>query len=254
MTTPDASRVRSIDDARTLRVEILPDAPGRSAETERRTDELWARRRDANPRLFNGPVLAWADNPLAFDGTTIRARRDEYRRLTVQPDVATGVMQLSVTGLIVAPDRTGTPHLCIARRAHDTRIYGGMWELAPSGGVDPPPAGDRSLDARDLFTQLLLELTEELGLPVEPDPGTPVCVVTDPIAMSADVVIRVDIVRPVEDLIAHAEGDAHTSRWEYDAVRWIALDELGRFVRAAGPDACIPPMLDVLAFLGWLDA
>ncbi|MEL6740035.1 MAG: hypothetical protein AAFP26_05210 [Planctomycetota bacterium] len=244
-------RVRDIPHPARLVVEIEPD---HAAPADPAVEAAWDQRRAANPRLFNGPVLAWASDPLAFDGRTVRARRDEYRRLAVQPDIATGVMQLSVTGVVIAPDHAGRPYVCLARRAPSTRIYGGLWELAPSGGVDPPPAGDRTLDAADLFAQLMLELTEELGLAIEPDPGTPICVVTDPVAMSADVVIRVDAVRPVEELVAGADASPRASRWEYDAVRWIAVDEVGAFVRAAGREAVIPPTLDVLEHLGWIGA
>ena len=58
----------------------------------------WARLCARNPRLFDGPVLS----VLNFDqeSNVIHCRRDGYRRLCVQPAVATGVRLLSVTGVL----------------------------------------------------------------------------------------------------------------------------------------------------------
>jgi hypothetical protein len=236
---------------RDLRVRIETAPAGHNHDTADAADAEWARLCAQNPRLFNGPVLAFAG--LAPDGT-IRAHRDDYRRLAVQPAVRTGVVQLSVTGLLLAPDHEGTPHVAFGRRSVSTRLYGGLWELAPSGGLDAPPMGTDALDGGDILRHLLAELREEMGLAIDERSlartPAPVCVALDPRASSADLVLRIELTRPVEELIALA--DAAPDRWEYERVRWVSVAELPAFVAAEGPESFIPPAVPTLRAAGLL--
>ena len=70
-----------------------------------------------------------------------------------------------------------------------------------------------------------------MGLPVDPDPSPPFGLLHDPVGRSCELVVRVELRRPVEELIALIDRENRTSRWEYDAVRWVALDDLTAFVR-----------------------
>ena len=60
------------------------------------------------------------------------------------------------------------PCVLIARRSEQTRVHGGLWELAPSGGIDPP-ASAPTLTLEYVRTQLATEMREELGLKVDED-------------------------------------------------------------------------------------
>src|SRR5262245_13445545 len=96
-----------------------------------------------NPRHYDGPLLS----VVTFDPERgeMLCRRDQYQRLAVQPQVATGVHLLAVTGVLVATDGGGRRYVLLGRRGKQTRVFGGMWELGPSGGVAPPPANVQSL-------------------------------------------------------------------------------------------------------------
>jgi 8-oxo-dGTP pyrophosphatase MutT (NUDIX family) len=215
---------------RDLRVEI--DATPVEEEPAHRAviEEAWERIRAANPRAFNGPILAYlASGP---ENNLVVCRRDEYRRLAVLPEIETGLVQLGVTGVLEARDEAGTRHVLLGLRSHATRVFGGMWEFGPSGGVDPPPVGQASMDADDIWRVLINEIREEVGLPVDPDPTPPLGLLHEPVGRSCELVVRVSIRRPVEELIALIDRENRTSRWEYDAVRWVAVDELGAFVDA----------------------
>lgn len=212
-----------------IEIDPAPHDPGTNPEQQAAIDAEWGRLCAANPRYFNGPILAYTGSGPTPE--TIRARRDEFKRLAVRPAIETGVIHLGVTGVLEARDASGSEHVLLGRRSHHTRIFGGMWELGPSGGVDPPPASQRTMDAADVWNVLINEIREEVGLPVEPDPAPPVGLLLDPVGGSMEIVIRVRIARPVEELLAAIDDDSGTNRWEYDAVRWVAIDELARFAR-----------------------
>ncbi|MEO0512202.1 MAG: hypothetical protein AAF108_04820 [Planctomycetota bacterium] len=228
-----------------LRVAIDGHAPAASAEVV----AAWESARLASPRLFNGPILSYESHA----GPSIRTRRDSYQRLAVQtlrPGlVEPRVDQLAVTGVLRADDARGRPHVLLGRRSGATRLYGGLWEFAPGGGVDAPPPSQTGFDGGDLFRQLLVEIREELDLPgpaiADLAPGPTLGLAPDPFAGSTDVVIRVDLNARVEDLLAAgttAEG------WEYETTRWIAIDELGQWQRAE-PKAFIPPAIAIAEHL-----
>ncbi|MEM9166475.1 MAG: hypothetical protein AAGB48_05565 [Planctomycetota bacterium] len=206
-------------------------------EPTRGVIDRWNTMLAAKPRLFNGPVLSYLGNA---DGT-LRARRDTYQRLAVQAHnaglVDPPIMQLSVTGVVTARDNAGDRHVFVGQRSHATRIYGGRWELGPSGGIDPPPLSQRSLDGHDVFRQLVTEMREETGLPADPDPGPMIAITIDPVATSADLVMLIDLNRPVDEIIALTQRQADDG-WEYETTRWIASRDFERFVAA---EPCIPP-------------
>jgi len=180
-------------------------------------DEAWARRCAENPRLFDGPVTRYLSGP-TVDGE-ILACVDSYRRLAVGGEVHTGVLQLGVTGVLWREAGDGREVL-LARRSEQTRVYGGLLELAPSGGVDLPPGladGDRAatLGLDHVRAQFLSELTEELGLSAADIRGEPawaaVCI--DQIGRSAEIV-----------MLARIDGQPTPASWEYTELRWVRPD------------------------------
>ncbi|MEM1184388.1 MAG: hypothetical protein AAGI53_05220 [Planctomycetota bacterium] len=237
-------RVDLIPDGAFPRI-VIADTP--APESKPLIDAAWERMRGANPRLFNGPVLAF----VSYDpgSVTLTARRDCYKHLTVQPEIDTGLTQLSVTAILVANDHAGEPHVFFGRRGEQTRIYGGMWELGPSGGIDCPPKSESEMDHIDLWANLRNEITEELGLNVALPIGStatglgatrtiqPVALCHDPFANSLDVCYRVELTTLVEDLIAASERDV---TWEYPQSRWIPTAQINAFDSASG-EAIIPP-------------
>jgi 8-oxo-dGTP pyrophosphatase MutT (NUDIX family) len=249
-----------VSDWQRCRIDLLTDAEPRVEITDTpppppdaRVDEIWERKRTANPRLFNGPILAFESADPARG--VVRARRDEFKSLTVQPEIDRGVTVLGVTGVLIAKDHAGDQHVFLGRRAHATRVYGGMWELGPSGGVDAPPRSADHLDQIDLFKALRVEMTEELGLPIDVERQSrsivPIAFVHDPIGMSYEIVIRVELTVRVEELITMGDDPERTSAWEYDATRWVPMHRLAEF-DAQETDAIIPPTRALFRGLGWV--
>jgi 8-oxo-dGTP pyrophosphatase MutT (NUDIX family) len=206
------------------------EAPGASADVEK----VWGEMARANPRLFNGAILAVT----SIDAATgvIVARRETYQRLVVQPRVATGVRQLSVTGVVVKgsidvaePTSMARSQVMLGRRGNQTRMYAGLWELGPAGGVEPPGRGVREIDHPGLVEELRREAREEAGIEIVGE-GEALGVVYDRLAQSYDVVVEV--------LAGEASlaGDA----WEYQEMRWVTLEELRVWERERGGEL-IPP-------------
>ncbi len=212
----DLAPVTPITGDITIAIDDAPPAvtPELGDATERRWAELLAE----NPRHFDGPILAIE----SFDPetNTIRARREGYKRLAVQPEVETGVRILSVTGLITALDERGRPCVLLARRSDATRIHGGLWELAPSGGIDPPGNVSSSFSLEDIRAQLASEMREELGLILEEAGAEPIALVADGPGLSVDIVLRMNTNAPITDLSPSIE-----QTWEYTALRWVPLGE-----------------------------
>jgi hypothetical protein len=215
-----------------LRVEIRDVEP---PPPDPRADARWRELTAANPRLFNGEILAVA----RVDHGLIRVRRDEYRRLCVQPEVPTGVEQLSVTGVVLARNARGLECVMLGRRGHATRMYGGLWELGPSGGVDAPPQDGSELTTPDLIAQLGRELREEAGLDAPLSDARVRCLTRDAAAMSLDVVIECRLPRT----------DPPSESWEYDQAAWVPLPELRAFARRHD---LIGTTRALLAWFGWI--
>jgi 8-oxo-dGTP pyrophosphatase MutT (NUDIX family) len=204
--------------------------PGPSPPASPDVLRVWAEMAAANPRLYNGPILA-VDSLDAQSGE-IKARRDTYQRLVVQPRVRTGVRQLSVTGVVIGRDERGVPCVLLGKRSDRTRMYAGMWELGPSGGVEPPPDGVMTLDHSALLAELRREAQEEAGIDVY-GRGLPLAIVYDPSAESYDVVLMVNTDRRV--------AAAHTPvGWEYHEIRWVPVHELRALERAMGAEMILP--------------
>ncbi|GAB5497164.1 MAG: hypothetical protein Phyf2KO_22440 [Phycisphaerales bacterium] len=203
-----------------VRITLSPPAPIHdSHEIESCWDQLCAER----PRLFDGPILSF----LSEESGLIRAKRDTYKHLVVQTEspelIDPPVMQLSVTGVLVANDKQDRPHVLLGKRSEDTRIYGSLWELGPSGGLDPPAHDITSLDEFAVIRQLQVECQDELGIAGVFTSHSVLGIIDDQLAMSTDIVVRLDLQRRVDELIAS------TSNWEYTETLWVPADQLVEF-------------------------
>lgn len=212
------------------------------ARVRRRWDEITRR----NPHAFDGTILAF----LGYDArsNTITARRERYRRLAVRPEIETGVVLLGVTGFCSARDRNGHRRVLLARRSTRTRVYGGLWECAPSGGLDAPAGRGNRLELGDVIEAFRRESDEELGLRHETAQPRAVALLRDPIASSLEIVVEA---RAETD---HAGGPTLddlgtrpiTRNWEYDDARWFTDAEIAELVRRS-PDVLTPPTRALLS-------
>lgn len=234
-----ATALKEKSETRELCVEISPlDPPATTADVERE----WAKIVAANPRVYNGPHLSVVS--IDFDEARIHCRRDTFQRLIVQPRVRTGMRLLAVSALVVARDARGREHVLLGRRGASVRIYPGMWEFGPAGGVTPPHVSVRALSEHDLKRNLAEEMEEEIGVtfPV----GEPIAIVRDTIAFSDDIIFRCD----AGDLGVARRAMGEPSNWEYSETKWIAVDELGAFASTQAEQIILPTRA-MIKLLGW---
>lgn len=228
-------------DRATLRVLIDPGSvPEATPEVER----AWRELRSRNPRLFNGEILSVRE--IDAGRGEIRCRRDTYQRLAVQHMVEAGVEQLAVNGVLVARDRAGREHVLLGRRGHGTRMYGGLWEVGPAGGIDPPGPGVDRIEHAGLVAQLAREVHEEANLDRAVEEARAVAVVYDGIARSYDIVLRVDLPGVLDD----PGSPPRPRQWEYEELRWVAVAEVRGFARAHEGEM-VGATRAILGFLGW---
>jgi hypothetical protein len=222
-----------------LCVDISPlDPPAVTPDVERE----WAKIVTANPRVYNGPHLSVVS--IDFDEARIHCRRDTFQRLIVQPRVRTGMRLLAVSALVVARDACGREHVLLGRRGASVRIYPGMWEFGPAGGVTPPHASVRSLSEADLKRNLAEEMEVEIGVTFQV--GEPIAIVRDTIAFSDDIIYRCD----AGDLDAARHAMGEPSNWEYSETKWIAVDDLGAFAAKHAKEIILPTRA-MVKLLGW---
>jgi 8-oxo-dGTP pyrophosphatase MutT (NUDIX family) len=225
--------------ARSLRVVIDRTPVPVDPQTARRTEEVWERKRRENPRLFGGALLSVESLDLARG--VVRARVDEYKRLVVRPEVPTGVAQLSASAVLLAPDDRGRRCVLLGKRGEKTRMYPGLWQLCPAGGVEPPEDGRAELTHTHLADEVAREMREEAGIEPPQDRPPALCIVHDLEAGSYDVIVRVDLGRAVEP-----RPQRH-AQWEHQDLRWVPLDDIDHF---DGGGRIIASTRAVLAHLG----
>jgi 8-oxo-dGTP pyrophosphatase MutT (NUDIX family) len=158
----------------------------------------------------------------------------------VQPEVATGVEQLSVTGVLLARDADGTQRVLLGKRSAGTRMYAGMWELGPAGGVEAPAADVGEVGLEALVKELAREVREESGLDITGCPTRAAALVHDAMAHSYDVVLLVEV---------GSVPAARAANWEYEEVRWVRVREVAALLRAERAGV-IPPSRMLLEMLG----
>lgn len=215
-------------------------------------EAAWREMLAANDRLHDGPILAISSLDSAT--STIVCEHSTYRSLATQhhPSVGDrGVRLLGVKGLITGCDRAGREHVLIARRGAQTRVYGGLWELCPGGGIEAPAPEALELTHDNIAATLVHEAAEEMGVTLAPADCDPVCaLVMDDEAFSLDLIMPVrwpGVVDPRRGLCA-ADG----CEWEYLDAAWVAIDEVGGFA-TKNVEAITPPTLAVWRWRGWAE-
>ena len=220
-----------------------------SPSDETTVDAAWREMLAANDRLHDGQIMAVGVCDAAE--LTIQCYPSTYRQLAVQhhPSVGDrGVRLLGVKARIFGVDRDNRGHVLIARRGTQTRVYGGMWEIGPGGGIEPLPNAT-AITHDDIVRSLIREAQEEMGLKVAPaDCRHVIAAILDEWAYSVDLIMPVvwpGIVDPRRGLCA-ADG----CEWEYLDAAWIALDDWTDFA-AKHASAITPPTLAVARLQQW---
>jgi len=129
-------------------------APAPAIKSE--IDALWEAATRQSPDLFDGPVLS----VISLSANRLQLARASYRHVVAarsSPRIKEllGLRPLAVSGILTCPQG-----LVLGRRGHAVSTGAGLWELAPSGGMEYE-AGDAK---PDFTTQILKELREEIGL------------------------------------------------------------------------------------------
>lgn len=221
----------------------MSEAPVRAAAASAEVERVWAGLRRRVPQMFDGPV--WAVEDWESESCTLRCRRSSYKPFAC--GLAGAPVEewlVAVTGLVVRRDKGGSERALLGRRGGATWLYEGMWELGPSGGVQPRGAGAPTLE--DLRRQLGEELQEEAGVRADCAGAEPVAVCTDPLARSLDVVMRVEVGSG-----AAADASVVHPRAEYSEIRWVERGAMARFCVEA-PGGVIGPTGAALRALGWI--
>ncbi|KOU37661.1 NUDIX hydrolase [Streptomyces sp. WM6378] len=139
------------------------EEPPLSPQDESARDRAWDMAVQANPTLFDGPVVACAG--LQWTGSTtllLSWVRVTYRHYALRRvPGATALPSLFVN--VVQPIDDGR---VLAVRMSSSTAAPGRWQL-PGGSVEPPP-GDGVLDEVALAGQAARELAEELGIEAAP--------------------------------------------------------------------------------------
>ncbi len=272
-------RVIACHDLTPLRVQVeappsAPEGCGPAPAADAALDQAWQALCAANPRLFDAPIWSVHDPDPAAG--TLRVRPSSFRRLCAQRDPRVGdlgVRLLGVKCVLLGHDARGHLHIRINRRHPDTRVYGGLWEMGPGGGVGPRDAPDRAgaISEDQLLQHLANECQEELGLdllrstrpptkaaadqPSLPSAAPPRAaparraLMLDEFATSVDVVFVREMLHPIDPRAAACR--AMDRDWEYIDSAWLARGDVpafaGRFAGAISPTARA-----LWAWLGWL--
>ena len=227
-----------------IRISIAREPSGSDiAAPNARIAARWSTLCAANPRLFDGPILT----VLHFDPSlnTILARRGNYASLAVQPEVPTGTKLLSTTAVLTATDSLDRRFALLGKRSRQTRIYGNMWELGPSGGLPVPPAAIEHLTAREVLAGLSDEVHEEVGITV--NQGQIIAYTRDAIAHSDDIVLHCDL-----GSLEEATQQVGPANWEYQEVLWLPIDSVQPFDEA-NADTIIPTTRAIFRLLNWIE-
>jgi 8-oxo-dGTP pyrophosphatase MutT (NUDIX family) len=208
-------------------VRVTPGPGERTPEQTAAVERAWADLLAANPRYFNGPILAFD----SYDPDTgvAKAHREDYRAHAVKRRVDLGLSFFGITGIICVGDNSGPDRLLLTRRAETVHDFPGRWEFGPCGGIDPPEFRP-VLTPEDLATELAREAAEELGIDLAGGSLRHLALVHDtPDIGSTDLVV----------LARLATEPRATRNWEVAAVRWLTLPELADWCEQH-PDEVIP--------------
>jgi len=124
-------------------------------EVEVEIERIWNEEQSQRGKaLFNGEILS----AMEVSAQEILGCRAEYKHLVaqrIQPTLfeVLGVRPVAVSGVLECSDG-----LVLGRRAATTTQDAGLWELVPSGGLDPSNVTENA--ELDYLLQILAELYE----------------------------------------------------------------------------------------------
>lgn len=220
-------------------VRAMPELP---PAVDQEVERLWqeACRRVATGGaglMFNGRVFS-VD---AFSPHLITGHLTEFRRSVAQMErpelfAELGIRSLAVCGVLRCADG-----VVIGQRHHAAVYQAGMWQLPPAGSVD---VGAVTADGVvDLRCQLLGELREELGLPVEAvGEPRPLCVVEHPGSHVSDFGLGLVTMLRGEAVLAAYRAAGNS---EYQQMRIVPAAELAVFLAETG-ETLVPPAREFL--------
>lgn len=210
-------QIIKLDSDFTIKVQQTAKRKKYPAEIESQVDAIWEQQKLIyGDHLYNGQILS----EIEYTEHELIGELVEYRYHVAQihaPELLPylKVHTVSVTGITYSGD-----DVLIGQRSSKVAEYRDMYELAPSGGIDPAAIeGDRV----DLLKQVGIELHEETGLDSE------AIVHIEPMALaihltkkSFEFCIKIDIDPTKKDLMKiHNE--------EYQKLMWIHKDEVRAF-------------------------
>lgn len=222
-----------------VRIPIVP----RASQTDDSVGLAWEELHRANPVLHDGPILLALADELRRGELVCRA--GGYRELATASMLgrADRTRALGVCGLVVGRDSRGDRHVLFGRRGVQTRIYGGMWENAPSGTVAPPRAGAESVAMAELVASLRDEGIEELGIDLAAADVTAVAMLEDARACSVDVVLSAELPGAIDARASMCVASAR--RWEYVDTAWVAERDIEAWIERDSA-AISPPTLGLV--------
>ncbi|WP_258049934.1 NUDIX domain-containing protein [Streptomyces finlayi] len=150
-------------DVERLQLTEVPEPPLSPSDQAAR-DRVWDKAVQANPTLFDGPVVAcsgleWAGpRTVRLSWVRVTYRHYALRRVpgaTALPSLFVNILQTTDNGRVLA-----------ARMSPSTAAPG-RWQL-PGGSVEPPRNGE-VLDGPGLAGQAAREMVEELGICAGPE-------------------------------------------------------------------------------------
>lgn len=231
-------------------------SPGMAAEVDR----VWREMASQNPALYDGPTLR-VD---AFDAASgvISCSRSSFKHLATADRLGVAFRQLGIVGWLTGRDRGGREHVLLGRRSSAVRVYQGLWENAPSGGVPPRviQASATSASVETLFEALRDEAEEELAMTLPawgelaPARARARWWIVDDLARSLDIVVEIDM-GEIDPRVAGETCASARRNAEYVDVAWVARDEWKAFAsaRCADGDGQVlsPPTVALARGLGW---
>ena len=143
----------------------VPTAKTLTSAQDQAVARIWEKKLgERTTALFNGSLLNYVAHERRLGTTEITGQFVEYRHFVAQrtdPSLNLGIRPVAVSGITIFSDN-GEERVIFARRAMNMLQYPGLFELAPSGGLDRECLRpDGSIDFR---AKVLDELAEETGL------------------------------------------------------------------------------------------
>lgn len=200
--------VVKVDQEKTLEV---------SAALEQAVDDLWAEEKQLRgDALFDGRIFhAEEITPDCVSGHWIpyRYALAGYRNPLLARQL--GVLPVAVNGVAYCQDR-----FLLGLRSDAVTCFAGVWELAPSGGVDPMAVRGEVVDCRAC---LLTELEEETGIQQESVMSVqPWIAVIDRGLSALELCFRIELSLQAEHQLVAASS-------EYSRFLWLTREQLPAF-------------------------